>query len=190
MRKFTIFCLNRGYPTVAFLLLMLAVVDFSCKSNYQNPNPQNASLYGAWQENVVYDYTYENNLLTRIDTLPAMTNKAIMYTVFKHDGTFEAYEVNGANTIIDEFDGPFTYTQSTNTISQTWPAPAMLTTADKYNIGALAGGTFLSSTTPQFLNYTANISTNNISLTGTIQVIGAPSAGDYVVQVRNLVRWQ
>src|ERR1700760_1488693 len=125
MRKFTIFCLNRETRTVAFSLLLLSVIGFGCKSNYQDPAPQNAGLYGAWQETTLYNYTYENNIQSHIDTLPAMTNKGVMYTVFKHDGTFEAYEVNGANTIIDEFDGPFSLVQSTNgnQLTQTWPTP-------------------------------------------------------------------
>src|ERR1700759_4892112 len=131
MRKFTIFCCNREYLTVAFSVLILAVFVFGCKSGDQDPKPQDASLYGAWQENVVYDYTYQNNAVVQIDTIPAMTNKGTLYTVFKRDGTFQAYEVNGANTMIDEFDGPFTYTQSTtSTLNQTWPTPANLTTPD------------------------------------------------------------
>jgi len=189
MRKFTIFCLNREYLTATFLLLVLSVLMFGCKSDTQAPKPQDIALYGAWQETVVYNYTYQNNVLVRTDTLPVMNNKAIMYTVFKHDGTFQSYEVSSSNTMIDEFDGPFTYTPgATSTLSQTWPSPANLTTPDKYNVGALKTG-FASPSTAQALTFTAVVSTNSISLVGTIYA-DTNTFGNYVVQSRQLTRWQ
>jgi hypothetical protein len=173
------------------LLALISLCYLSCKklapAESGLPSP---TLKGTWKETVLYNYFYTNNALARIDTIPIMSNKAALYSIFNDDGTFESYTMNGSNKA-DTFSGTFWYYADKKILEQIWPPHNSITTTtgNTTNMDRLADGTFVF-TSEGFL-YIYNIVTldsKNLFINAKVMTFGDMSEGNYQVQMRKMVK--
>lgn len=120
-----------------FLICLLPLAISACKKDKPlTPANQQATIVGTWKETAIYNYTYDRGALMGIDTIPAMSNGAAMYTDFIPDGNYEAYTLTG-NNHTDRIFEKYTFSPEQSALAQTWPAKDL--SGNKTNVNYYKG---------------------------------------------------